>query len=128
MKKVILLMVAAIALGLTACSNKDNTCVKDIVAILTDGAKQNQTDDLDNLFIMPDGNAFANEKVLAVIDANKDYKLTDDDKAQLKETVQQFKTLDGDSQAAELERLQVKMLEADIDAAITLSDLVDDQQ
>lgn len=125
MKKVILLMVATIVLGLTACSTKDNSCVKDIVAILTEGAKQNQADDLDNLFIMPDGNVFANEKVLTVVEANKDYELTSEDREELKKTVQLFKTLNDGGQAAELEGLQVQMLEANIDAAKTLGDLVE---
>jgi hypothetical protein len=135
MKKVILMMVAAILLGLSACTNKENTCIKDIVAILTEGAKQNQADDVDNLFIMPDGNVFANEKVLAIVEANKDYKLTDEDKSELKKAVQLFKTHKADSEEAimfeaskmiaEIEDTQVQWMESNIDAAKSLGDLVE---
>lgn len=95
----LLFAVAAVMMMLSACTN-DNTCVKQIVEVINQGAEQykaleNGSIDLNDLqdgelFTMPNGNIFANEQIYAIIEKNADYKLTDTDKTLLTDAVKQF--------------------------------------
>lgn len=99
MKKMLTFAIAVLMMGLAACT-KDNTSVKQIVEVINAGYEQHQgiangTVQIaklanDEYFNWPDGNIFANEKIFAIIAADKDYTLTDEDKAMLTEAVEQF--------------------------------------
>lgn len=100
MKNLFTFALTAIILFLSACT-KDNTCVKQIAKIISAGAEQYQKiyngelaiEDIpeEDLFTTPDGNIFDNPKIYEIIIANKDYKLTEEDKQILKKEVSKFK-------------------------------------
>lgn len=105
MKKVIYLLIAVLSLALTACGGSgDNTSVKEIVNIIDQAAQteqriaaeeasgQREFGELHDgeVFITPNGNIFANEEILALINANPKYKLTEADKEMLTAAVEQY--------------------------------------
>lgn len=99
MKKLFLLATAAVMMVISACT-KDNTCVKQIAEEINLGYAQSQAINDGTLkieevpsgefFNWPNGNVFENEKIFAIIEANKDYTLTDEDKEILTNAIQQF--------------------------------------
>lgn len=106
MNKVInLFFISFLLLGLTACGGSgDNTSVKEIVNIINNATQmeqriaeeeasgQRQFGELHDgeVFITPNGNIFANEEILALINANPKYKLNDTDKEMLTTAVEQY--------------------------------------
>lgn len=131
MKKMLLLAATVFMMMLTACT-QDNTCIKQIVEVINQGAQQhhdleNGTIDYDSLkegelFQMPGGNLFANEQIWKIIEANADYKLTDADKEMLSTAVEQF-TSDGDDIPALANNAMVLNAKGAIDTSKTLKDL-----
>ncbi len=85
---------------LSCGGSDDNTSVKDVVALIDEGTKQSQAIESGNLdisdiseadlFTTPNGNIFANEKILAVIKANPNYKLSNADKEMLTTAVERY--------------------------------------
>ena len=100
MKKVIYIMVAFISLALCSCGSNDNTCVKEIVKLIDEGTQQriatnNGTLEISDIpegeyFTTPNGNIFANTKILAVIKSNPKDKLTAEDKDMLTKAVKEY--------------------------------------
>lgn len=101
MKKLIYILFAVFAIGLSSCGGGDNSCVKEIATLIENGAQKEQafeaavasgekTDaDLqeDDMFVRPEGNAFANAEVKAIIEQHSNYKLTAEDKDILKSAI-----------------------------------------
>lgn len=91
-----------IACALCSCSggSSDNSSVKDVVALIDAGTEQSLQIEAGTLnisdipeadfFNTPNGNIFANAKILAVIKANPDYKLTSADKEMLTAAVEKY--------------------------------------
>lgn len=132
MKKLLTFALSAIIVMLSACT-KDNTCVKQIAEIITKGAEQYKAIDAgelaieelsDDLFKMPNGNIFANDEIYAIIEANKDYELTKEDKEILKNAVIKFVT-EGEDLPIDIMSTNTAAHNADatIDQSKTLKDL-----
>lgn len=101
MKNLFLLLILSLSCAMWSCGGtSDNTSVKDVVALIDKGAAQqdsidNGTLDISDIpeadyFNTPNGNIFANEKILAVIKANPDYKLSNADKEILTAAVEKY--------------------------------------
>lgn len=105
MKKLMYLFISFLLLGLTACGGSgDNTSVKEIVNIIDNATQtekriaeeeasgQRQFGELhdDEVFNVPNGNIFANEEILKLINANPKYKLTETDKQMLTSAVEGY--------------------------------------
>lgn len=101
MKHLFFLLILSLSCVLYSCGgSSDNTSVKDVVALINEGAKQqeaidNGSLDISNIseadyFNTPNGNIFANEKILAVIKADPNYKLTNADKDMLTTAVEKY--------------------------------------
>lgn len=132
MKKLLTFALSAIIVMLSACT-KNNTCVKQIAEIITKGAEQYKAIDAgeltieelsDDLFKMPNGNIFANDEIYAIIEANKDYELTKEDKEILKNAVTKFVT-EGEELSIDIMSTNTAAHNADatIDQSKTLKDL-----
>ena len=133
MKKLLTFALSAIIVMLSACT-KDNTCVKQMAEIITKGAEQYKAIDAgeltieelseDELFKMPNGNIFANDDIYAIIEANKDYELTKEDKEILKNAVNKFVT-EGEDLSIDIMSTNTAAHNADatIDQSKTLKDL-----
>lgn len=131
MKNLFTFALSAIILFMSACT-KDNTCVKQIAEIISAGAEQYQKVDNgelaiediseEDLFTTPDGNIFDNPKIYEIIKANKDYKLTEEDKQILKKEVSKFKR-EGKGIDAVIETATFNTADDAIDRAKTLRDL-----
>lgn len=101
MKNLFLLLILSLSCAMWSCGgSSDNTSVKDVVVLIDKGAAQqdsidNGTLDISDIpeadyFNTPNGNIFANEKILAVIKANPDYKLSNADKEILTAAVEKY--------------------------------------
>ena len=132
MKKLLTFALSAIIVMLSACT-KDNTCVKQIAEIITKGAEQYKAIDAgelaieelsEDLFKMPNGNIFANDEIYAIIEANKDYELTKEDKEILKNAVIKFVT-EGEDLSIDIMSTNTAAHNADatIDQSKTMKDL-----
>lgn len=132
MKKLLTFALSAIIVMLSACT-KDNTCVKQIAEIITKGAEQYKAIDAgelaieelsEDLFKMPNGNIFANDEIYAIIEANKDYELTKEDKQILKNAVNKFVT-EGEDLSIDIMSTNTAAHNADatIDQSKTMKDL-----
>lgn len=126
-----MLVATVFMMMLTACT-QDNTCVKQIVKLINQGAEQQQGidqgiinfDSLEDgdLFQMPGGNLFANEQIWKIIETNSDYKLTNEDKEMLRDAVDRFSS-NGDDVYAIANNAMVLNAKGAIDASKTLKDL-----
>lgn len=132
MKKLLTFALSAIIVMLSACT-KDNTCVKQMAEIITKGAEQYKAIDAgelaieelsEDLFKMPNGNIFANDEIYAIIEANKDYELTKEDKEILKNAVNKFVT-EGEDLSIDIMSTNTAAHNADatIDQSKTMKDL-----
>ncbi|MGN0229105.1 MAG: hypothetical protein ACI4BH_04770 [Muribaculaceae bacterium] len=132
MKKLLTFALSAIIVMLSACT-KDNTCVKQMAEIITKGAEQYKAIDAgeltieelsDDLFKMPNGNIFANDEIYSIIEANKDYELTKEDKEILKNAVNKFVT-EGEDLSIDIMSTNTAAHNADatIDQSKTMKDL-----
>ncbi|MGM9860613.1 MAG: hypothetical protein ACI31C_07650 [Muribaculaceae bacterium] len=132
MKKLLTFALSAIIVMLSACT-KDNTCVKQMAEIITKGAEQYKAIDAgeltieelsDDLFKMPNGNIFANDEIYSIIEANKDYELTKEDKEILKNAVNKFVT-EGEDISIDIMSTNTAAHNADatIDQSKTMKDL-----
>lgn len=102
MKNLFLLLILSLSCAMWSCGggSSDNTSVKDVVSLIAKGAAQQDSIDngtLDicdipeaNYFNTPNGNIFANKKILAVIKANPDYKLSNTDKEMLTTAIEKY--------------------------------------
>lgn len=152
MKKTIYFLFFAVALCLSSCGGSATNSVKEIAAIIEDGAKRDQAFDAQNeislkgdslvvpdieiadedAFISPDGNVFKNDAIKKIIEANSSAKLSDDDKATLKAAVEKLypnatvtdQTTMAGVLSAEIQQTEREMVLTCINEAKTLGDLL----